>query len=189
MVLKKLRKNLIKLNSKWLLSITEAYRYCTPCVLIPVTEKVIKPQPCWIYRQKTRTCFWSMNQTRPKTRFLCPSNKLQIFKYIPNWANALHWRCQNKFFLSKNEIARQLAYFGENRIIMILVHCYIFVRQTTSKTRHCYNVDTWVRILKSKAPCCNNVSFWSEQRRKLNVVATLWPKIKTGHLDENARNK
>ena len=54
MVLKKLRKKLIKINSKWFLSIIEAYRYYTPRVLIPAKEKVIKPQPCWIYRQKTR---------------------------------------------------------------------------------------------------------------------------------------
>ena len=54
-----------------------------PRVLIPATEKVIKPRPYRIYRQKTGSCFWSVNYTRSKISFLCSGNKLQVFKYPP----------------------------------------------------------------------------------------------------------
>ena len=77
-------------------------------VLIPTTEKVIKPQPYQIYHQKTGSCYWSVNYTRTKIPFPCSGNEwVANFQIYTNWAYALHWRRQNKFCLSKNGIAWQ----------------------------------------------------------------------------------
>ena len=82
-----------------------AYRYYTPW--FDATEKVIKPRPYRIYRQKTGSCFWSVNYTRSKIPFLCSGNKVQIFKYPPFERMLCIWHIHNKFCLSKNRIARQ----------------------------------------------------------------------------------
>ena len=120
-----------------------------PRVLIPAMEKVIKPRPYQIYRQKTGSRFWSLNYTRSKIPFFYSCNKLQIFKFH-HWANALHWHNQNKFCLSKiewqdniaylwkkfclskMELQGNIAYIWKKKVIMILEQLQIFVRKTTS---------------------------------------------------------
>ena len=65
----RLRKNSMKVDSKWFLSTIVSYRYHTPVFWFP-TEKVIKPQPCRIWRQKTGSFFWLLYRQYQKSIFL-----------------------------------------------------------------------------------------------------------------------
>ena len=112
-----------------------------PRVLIPATQKVIKPRPYRIYRQKTGNCFWSMNYTRPKIHFLCSGNELQIFKYSSfDWTLCIDTYRIN-FVYRKIELQGNIAYLWKKKIIMIMEHLKIFVRKTTSESWRCCNVN------------------------------------------------
>ena len=129
-----------------------AYRYYTPV-------KVIEPRPCWIYCQKTGSCFWSVNYTRSKIPFLCSGNKLQVFKYPPFERMLCIDLYRINFVYQKMELQGSIAYLWKKKIIMILDHIYIFVRKTTSETRRCCNVNTRSEKWRRKHRW-NNVSFW-----------------------------
>ena len=66
---------------------------------------VIKPRPYRIYCQDTQ---WT--RKNQKSIFSVQATSCNCWNiHIPNWANALHWRRQNKFSVWKNKIASQSA--------------------------------------------------------------------------------
>ena len=113
-----------------------------PCILIPATEKVIKPRSYRIYHKKTGSCFLSVNHTRSKIPFLCSGNKLQIFKYPPFERTLCIDTYRINFVYQKMELQGNIAYLWKKEIIMILEHLQIFVRKTNSESRRCCNVNT-----------------------------------------------
>ena len=128
-----------------------------PCVLIPATEKLIKPRPYRIYSQKTKSCFCSVNYTRSKIPFLFSGNKLQIFKYSQFERRLCFDTYRINFVYQKMELQGNIAYLWKTKIIMILEHIQIFVRKRLSESRRCCNLNTRLE----------------NQRRKHNVVTTL----------------
>ena len=110
--------------------------------MISTTEKVIQPRPYWIYRQKTGSCFWSVNYTRSKIPFLCSGNQLQIFKYPPFERTLFIDTCSINFVYQKMELQGNIVNLWKKKIIMILEYIYIFVRKTTSESRRYCNVKT-----------------------------------------------
>ena len=90
------------------------------CALIPASQKVIKPRPYRIYRQKTGSCFWSVNYTRSKIPFLCSGNELQIFEYLPfEWTLCIDTYRIN-FVYQKMDLQGNIAELWKKKIIMIL---------------------------------------------------------------------
>ena len=131
--------------------------------MIPATEKIIRPRPYRILRQKTGNFFWSVNYARSKIPFLCSGNKLRIFKCPPFEKRLCFDTYWINFIYQKMELQGNTAYLWKKKIIMILEHIEIFVRKTTSESRRCCNVDT-----RSE-----------NRRRKHNVVTTLWQRYPT----------
>ena len=122
-----------------------------PCGLISATEKVIKPRPYQIYRQKTG------NYTRSNIPFLCSGNELQILKYLPFERTLCIDTYRINFVHQKMELQGNIVYLWKKKIIMILEHLQNFVRKTTSGSRRCCNVN-----VRSE-----------NRRRKHDVVTTL----------------
>ena len=87
-----------------------------PRVLIPATEKVIKPRPYRIYRQKTGSCFWSVNYARSKIPFLYSGNELQIFKYPPFEQTLC---IDANFVYQKIELEDNIVYLKKKKIMML----------------------------------------------------------------------
>ena len=106
-------KSYVKIELKWIQMVLYDHRSILalhPCVLIPATEKVIKPRPYRIYRQKTGNCFWSVSYTRSKIPFLSSGNKLQIFKYPPFEQTLCIDTYRKKFVYQKMELQGNIAY-------------------------------------------------------------------------------
>ena len=98
-----------------------AYKYYNP-VLNSATGKVIKPRPYRVYRQKTASCFWSVNYTRSKISFLCSGKKLQLFRYLPfEWTLCID-TYRIIFVSQKMELQDNIAYLWKKKITMILEH-------------------------------------------------------------------
>ena len=106
---KKLRKNLVNMNSNWFLSTIVAYRYYNPVSWFPLRKKQLNHDPIEFTARKQRSV--SDQWTR--------QDQKSLFKYIPNWANTLQWI---NSLHEKMKFARQFTYFTEKRIIMILLH-------------------------------------------------------------------
>ena len=106
---KKLRKNLVNMNSNWFLSTIVAYRYYNPVSWFPLRKKQLNHDPTEFTARKQRSV--SDQWTR--------QDQKSLFKYIPNWANTLQWI---NSLHEKMKFARQFTYFREKRIIMILLH-------------------------------------------------------------------
>ena len=126
-----------------------------PRVLIPATEKVIKPLPYWIYRQKTEL-FLISELHKIKNSFSPFRQRAGNFQVSTIWANALHWHMQINFVYQKMELQGNISYLWKKKVIMIMEHQQIFVRNTTSESR-----------------CCCNVNARSENRRRKRNVVTL----------------
>ena len=137
-----------------------------PYALIPATEKVIKPHPYRIYRQKTGSYFWSANYTRPKIPFLCSGKKLQIFKYQPFERTVCIDTYRINFVYQKTELQGSIAYLWKKRIIMILEHIQIFVRKATPESQRCCNVNTRSEIVTTLSDVVTKI------QPKPNVVTT-----------------
>ena len=129
-----------------------------PVVLIPATQKVIKPPPYRVYRQKTGSCFVISELHKIKNPFSLSGNELQIFKYPPFERTICIDTYRINFVYQKMELQGNIAYLWKKKIIMILEHIQIFVKKTTSESRRCCNVNTKSENRRRK----HSVSFWSK---------------------------
>ena len=66
----------------------------------------------------------------------------------------------------KTEQHDNIAYRWENKIIMILEHLQIFVTKTAAIL-----ISGWKANVKTQ--CCNNVSFWQQQRYRQDNIGTM----------------
>ena len=144
--------------------------------MIPATEKVIKPRPYRIYRQKTGSCFWSVNYTRSKIPFLCSGNKLQIFKYPPFEQTLCIDTYRINFVYQKMELQGNIAYLGKRK----LQWYWSIFRFSSGKRRQ--NHDVAATVMPGRKTDVEN-TLWqrqflvvvttSETKRCDNVVTTL----------------
>ena len=81
-----------------------------------------------------------MNYTRSKISFLCSGNELQVFKYPPFAQTLCIDTYRTNFVYQKIKLQGIIVHLWKKKI-MILEHLQIFVREATSESQRCCNVN------------------------------------------------